>query len=790
MTQGHAAPPSGGGTATDPVCGMTVSIAGARHICEHGGARYYFCNPRCREKFEGDPVRYLDRTSGMPATEDKPPAGPGQRLYTCPMHPEVVQEGPGICPKCGMALEPMGLPARGDEPDAELIDLARRLKLAAGLTLPLLVLAMGPDLGLPVDQWVGLTLAGWIELALSTPVVFWCGRPFLERGWVSVRTRTPNMWTLIALGVLSAYAYSVAAVLAPGLFPHDVRMHAGGVGRYFEAASVIIVLVLVGQVLELRARARTGDAIRALLALAPKTARRVAADGRETEIALEQVQVGDRLRIKPGDAIPVDGLVAEGRSAVDEALLTGEPVPVDKAPGDAVTGGTLNVSGSFIMQAQKVGSDTVLARIVALVAEAQRSRAPIQALADRVAEYFVPGVIAIAAAAFLSWLALGPPPSLAYAVVAAVSVLIIACPCALGLATPISIMVATGRGAREGVLVRNAQALEQLAAVDTLIVDKTGTLTDGKPVLTDVVVAGGFDEMTVLTLAGSLELGSGHPLAAAIVAEARRRGAALQSPETFAAVPGQGLEGRVNGRAVALGNAALMLGRAVDVTPATAAVESLRRAGKIALLVAVDGKLAGWLALGDPIKKNAAHAVAALTARGIDVIMATGDHALTAAAVADALGIAKVHAGLVPADKADLVQRLKADGRKVAMAGDGINDAPALAAADVGIAMGSGADVAIESAGITLLRGDLAGIVRARRLAEAAVRNIKENLAFAFAYNALGVPVAAGVLYPVAGVLLSPMIAAAAMSLSSVSVIGNALRLATVKLAEPMPPAQ
>jgi Cu+-exporting ATPase len=590
------------------------------------------------------------------------------------------------------------------------------------------------------------------------------------------------MWTLISIGVLVAYAYSVVAVLAPGIFPHDLRMHGGMVGRYFEAAATIIVLVLVGQVLELSARERTGNAIRALLNLAPKTARRVAPDGTEADVALDQVQVGEHLRVRPGEAVPVDGVVAEGRSAVDESLLTGEPLPVEKEPGAAVTGGTINKTGSFVMEARRVGAETTLARIVALVAEAQRSRAPLQSLADHVAAYFVPGVVFAAAISFLAWLVFGPSPALAYAVVAAVSVLIIACPCALGLATPISIMVATGRGAREGVLVRNAEALERLAAVDTLIVDKTGTLTEGKPALTDIVATGGFDEVRLLQLAAGLEKASEHPLADAIVKAAEARGLALQAADDFEAVTGQGIKGRVDGRAVALGTQRLMQNLGIAVGDAEARFEMLRREGRIALLAAVDGKLAGWLALADPIKPSAREALAALQRRGIDVVMATGDSRTTAQAVARELGISTVHAEVLPEDKARLAVRLKGEGRKVAMAGDGINDAPALAAADVGIAMGTGADVALESAGITLLRGDLSGIVRARRLAEATVANIWQNLAFAFGYNALGIPIAAGVLYPLTGMLLSPMIAAAAMSMSSVSVIGNALRLGAVRL--------
>jgi Cu+-exporting ATPase len=672
-------------TAVDPVCGMTVDVATAKHTHIHQGVQHYFCNPRCRQKFIADPARYLH-----PQTADAKPE-PAGTLYTCPMHPEIVQQGPGICPICGMALEPKGVPAADAGPSPELVDFTWRLKVGAALSIPLLVIAMGPDLGLPLHRWMSPRAAGWIELALATPVVAWCGRPFFERGWASIVNRRPNMWTLISIGVLAAYAYSLVAVLAPGLFPHEFHMHGGAVGRYFEAAAVIVVLVLVGQVLELKARERTGNAIRALLDLAPKTARRAAPDGTESEVALDLVQVGDRLRVRPGEAIPVDGLVVDGRSTVDESLLTGEPVAVEKGPGAAVTGGTLNKSGSFIMQAHKVGAETMLARIVAMVAEAQRSRAPIQGLADAVAAYFVPAVVLVAILAFVVWLVLGPSPSLAYAVAAAVSVLIIACPCALGLATPISIMVATGRGAREGVLIRNAEALERLAAVDTLIVDKTGTLTEGKPALTDIEASAGFDETTLLQLAASLEKASEHPLAEAIVHGAQQRRLTLRAPDSFEAVTGQGIMGSVGGRNVALGSDRLMQSLGIDPAEASAELERLRRDGKIALLAAVDGKLVGWLAVADPIKPAAFAALTGLKARGIDVIMATGDNLVTAQAVAGRLGIATVHADVLPADKARIVMELKAQGRTVAMAGDGINDAPALAAADVGIAMGSGA---------------------------------------------------------------------------------------------------
>ncbi len=768
-----------GPVAIDPVCGMTVKIEGARHVHTHAGEPHYFCSAGCREKFVADPPRYLD-PARKAAAEAAVPAG---ALYTCPMHPEIVQVGPGSCPICGMALEPKDPTAAVDGPNPELIDFRRRLAVAAVATIPVVVLAMGPDLGLPVHSWLSPQTVGWVELVLATPVVLWAGWPFLERGWASIRNRSPNMWTLISIGVLAAYLYSVVAVLAPGLFPQEFLMH-GAVGRYFEAAAVIVTLVLVGQVLELKARERTGGAIRALLNLAPKTARRVGADGSETDIPLAHVHPGDRLRVRPGESIPVDGVVHEGQSTVDESLLTGEPVPVEKAPGATVTGGTINKAGAFIMEARKVGSETVLARIVEMVAHAQRSRAPIQSLVDRVAAYFVPSVVLIAVLAFVTWLVLGPSPALAYAMVAAVSVLIIACPCALGLATPMSIMVATGRGAREGVLVKNAAALEGMAGIDTLIVDKTGTLTEGKPVLSSMTALPGFAETELLGLAAALEKASEHPLAEAIVKGAEARGIKLPAAETFHAISGQGIRGRVNGREVALGTARLMESLGISTASSGAPLQALREDGGIALLAAVDGKLAGWFAMADPIKPSAKDAIAVLRKHGIDVVMATGDNRTTALAVARKLGVETVHADVMPEDKARLVADLKAQGRKVAMAGDGINDAPALAAADVGIAMGTGADVAIESAGITLLKGDLGGIVRARRLSEATVSNIWQNLVFAFGYNALGVPIAAGVLYPVFGVLLSPMVAAAAMSLSSVSVIGNALRLNAARLAD------
>jgi Cu+-exporting ATPase len=768
--------------AIDPVCGMTVEVATARHRHDYVGATYYFCADRCRHRFAADPLRFLDPEAKLRAAAAEARAQPAGTQYTCPMHLEIVQVGPGACPKCGMALEPLGLPPADAGPDPELIDFTRRLKVGLVLTAPLFLISMLPHVGVSLHHWLDPRLSQWLELALATPVVLWCGLPFLERGVASVRNRSPNMWTLIAIGVATAFLYSVIATLAPGLFPLTVLGHGGLVGVYFEAAAVIVVLVLLGQVLELKARARTGAALRALMDLAPKTALRLGADGMEAPVPVEALVPGDRVRVRPGEAVPVDGVVLEGRSAIDEALVTGEPVPAEKGPGDAVTGGTLNRTGSLVMEVRRVGAETMLAHIVEMVATAQRTRAPIQGLADRVSAWFVPAVVAVAVVAFFAWLAFGPPPTLAHAIIAAVSVLIIACPCALGLATPISVMMATGRGARSGILVRNAEALERLAGIDTLVVDKTGTLTEGRPRLTDVKPTAGITERMLLRLAGSLERGSEHPLAEAVVAGARERRIALVEPEIFEAIPGEGAKGVVAGQDVALGNARLMAGLGLDAAEHEAAAALLRADGKTVLFVAAGGRIAGVLGVADPVKRTTPAALAALGAKGIRVIMATGDHQVTAAAVARSLGIGEVHAAMSPADKAKLVDRLRAEGRRVAVAGDGVNDAPALAAADVGIAMGTGADVAKESAGLTLPEGDLVGIARARRLAEATLANIRQNLLFAFLYNALGVPIAAGVLYPVLGWLLSPMIAAAAMSLSSVSVIGNALRLGRVDL--------
>jgi P-type Cu+ transporter len=761
-------------TATDPVCGMSVNRAAAEHMAKHDAERFYFCSSSCLEKFGAEPEMYLG---------DRPPREPVPEgtFYTCPMHPEVVQEGPGDCPKCGMALEPMGVPAGETGPNPELVDFSRRFKIGVALTVPLLVIAMAPMVGLPLRDWLGGT-ASWLELILATPVVLWCAAPFFKRGWASIVNRSPNMWTLIALGVGAAYGFSVIATVAPGVFPDAFRDAGGHVGVYYEAAAVIIVLVLLGQILELRARERTGGAIKALLDLAPDTARLVHADGREEDVPIEQVIVGNKLRVRPGEKIPVDGTIVEGRSAVDESMLTGEPVPIEKTTGDDVTGATLNGTGSLIIAAARIGSDTTLSQIVEMVANAQRSRAPIQKLVDVVAGWFVPVVVAVAIIAFIAWAVFGPQPAMAYALVAAVSVLIIACPCALGLATPMSIMVATGRGAQAGVLIKNAEALERFAAVDTLIVDKTGTLTEGKPRLVAVVPEAGHEEEEILRLAASLEKGSEHPLADAIVRGAEAAQIVLSKAEDFEAIIGQGVKGVVDERNVALGNAKLVDGLGFDGNRFLEAANSRRDDGETVMFVVVDGEIGGLIAVADPVKTTTADAIKALHEEGLQIVMATGDNERTAKAVAARLGIDDIRADLSPEDKVRIVEELQRAGRQVAMAGDGVNDAPALAQADVGIAMGTGADVAIESAGFTLVKGDLRGIVRARRLADATMRNIKQNLFFAFAYNAAGVPIAAGILYPVFGILLSPMIAAAAMSLSSVSVIGNALRLRSQSL--------
>jgi Cu+-exporting ATPase len=762
-------------SATDPVCGMTVDRASARHFLRHESRKLYFCSTGCKSKFEAAPEKYLgDRRADPPA--------PKGTKYTCPMHPEIVRDEPGSCPLCGMALEPMGVPTGDEGPNPELIDFTRRFWVSAALSLPLLAITMGVMLGLPMRDWLGERLATRVELALASPVVLWAALPFFHRGWQSIVNRSPNMWTLISIGVGTAYLYSVVATLFPDLFPHELRGHGGAVPVYFEAASVIVALVFLGQLLELKARERTGSAIRALLDLAPKTARRIGSDGAEAEVALDQVKIGDRLRIRPGESVPVDGNVAEGRSSVDESMITGEPVPVEKVEGDALIGGTLNRNGALIMTARKVGADTMLSGIVEMVAKAQRSRAPIQGLADRVSAWFVPAVVVVAIAAFAAWMLFGPEPRLAYAIVSAVSVLIIACPCALGLATPMSIMTATGRGAQTGVLVRDAEALERFAAVDTLIVDKTGTLTEGKPELTETLPAQGFSGNDVLRLAAALEKASEHPLAEAIVDGARKRSIPPADVQAFEAVTGKGVTGKVDGRPVIIGNEAMMEDAGIKIDALAERATALREQGRTSIFVAVDDRLAGIVAVADPIKATAAEAIRALHEQGLKIIMATGDNERTARVVAARLGIDEVRAGMLPDAKKRLVEELQAQGAKVAMAGDGINDAPALASADVGIAMGTGADVAMESAGITLVKGDLSGIARARRLAQATMRNIRQNLFLAFVYNGLGVPVAAGVLYPVFATLLSPMLAAAAMSLSSVSVIGNALRLRSIRL--------
>ena len=765
--------PAGADTATDPVCGMTVTIKPKGRSETYQDQTFHFCSDKCQTKFKGDPWFYA---SGRAA--DKPKVVVAGTQYTCPMHPEIVRDAPGACPLCGMALEPM---KPTDEPSHELVDFTRRLWISVAAAVPLIVLTMGGMVGLPVRDWLGHQIAAYLEFLLATPIVLWAALPFFQRGWDSVVNRSPNMWTLISLGVGSAYTYSLFATFLPGVFPAIYRTD-GGVGTYFEASVVIVALIFVGQVLELRARERTGDAIRALLDLAPKTARRITPDGDEYDAPLENVMAGDLLRVRPGEAVPVDGEVTDGHSSFDESMITGEALPVEKAKGDTVTGGTINKTGTIAMKATKVGADTVLSKIVEMVSNAKRSRAPIQGLADRVSAIFVPTVVGVALLAFAGWFIWGPNPGFVHAIAAAVSVLIIACPCALGLATPISITTAAGRGAQAGVLIKDAEALERMARVDTVIVDKTGTLTMGTPELTDVVAFDGATQDIVLSLAAALEHASEHPLAEAIVAGAKARGITPWTATDFEAVTGKGVKGTVDGQAIAFGNSAMMQSLGLDTDAATAAAEALQEDGKTAMFLARDGVLIGIVAVADPIKDTTAAALRSLHDLGLRVIMATGDNARTAQVVADRLGIDEVRAGVLPEDKKALVDRLRTEGRFIAMAGDGVNDAPALAAADVGIAMGTGADVAMESAGITLLGGDLTGIVRARKLAVATLRNIKQNLFFAFAYNAIGIPIAAGLLYPVFGVLLSPMIAAAAMSLSSVSVISNALRLRRVKL--------
>ena len=769
-----------GGEALDPVCGMTVDPRATAHHAEHAGQAYHFCSARCRERFVAQPEAFLSPptadAAAAPAVEP-PPDGAAATVYTCPMHPQIRQDHPGSCPICGMALEPL-MPSLDDDESPELRDFSRRFWWTLPLTVVVLALAM---LGHRLDAWLPVDTRTWLELALSAPVVLWAGWPFFVRCAQSIARRNPNMWTLIGIGVAAAFGYSVVATVAPDIFPASFREH-GRVGVYYEAAAVIVSLTLLGQLLELRARSRTSLAIKALLGLAPKTARRLRDDGTEEDIALSHVHVGDRLRVRPGEKVPVDGVVVDGRSNVDESMLTGEPIPVEKAAGATVIGATINGAGSLVIRAEKVGAETVLAQIVQLVAQAQRSRAPMQRMADRVAYWFVLAVLAVALATLLVWGLAGPEPSWTYAVLNAVSVLIIACPCALGLATPMSIMVATGRGAQAGVLFRDAEAIEHFRRIDTLIVDKTGTLTEGRPAFRTVVATAAFAEDEVLRLAASLDQASEHPLAAAIVAEARRRGLALSSPDGFESSTGIGARGRVEGRALAIGNTALMTELGLPTGALAERADALRHDGASVMYLAVDGALAGLLAVADPIKASTPEAIAALHDAGLRIVMATGDGVATAQAVARTLGIDEVHGEVRPRDKVELVQRLKAQGRRVAMAGDGINDAPALAAADVGVAMGTGTDVAMSSAQVTLVKGDLRGLLRARSLSTATVANMKQNLGFAFVYNALGVPIAAGVLFPFTGLLLSPMIAALAMSLSSVSVVANALRLGRARL--------
>ncbi len=810
------------GPLRDPVCRMTVARdSGIRH--SHDGRVHAFCSEGCLEEFKADPARYAGAgaaASGASATIARR-GGDGIAAggYTCPMHPDVRQPGPGNCPRCGMALEPAGVPApetrtewtcpmhpevvrdapgscpkcgmalelrtvaAPEEENRELADMRRRFRVSAVLTAPLFLIAMGEYIpGRPLERIFAGRVLPWVELLLGTPVILWGGWPFFVRGWRSIVNRSLNMFTLIGLGVAVAYGYSVVAVLLPGIFPPSFRDASGMVAVYFEAAAVIVTLGLLGQVLELKARSRTGAAIRALLGLAPKTARRIAEDGAEEDVPLDRIRPGDRLRVRPGEKVPVDGVVLEGRSAVDESMVTGEPIPVEKTPGDRVVGATVNGTGAFVMRAERVGAETLLARIVRMVAEAQRSRAPIQKIADVVAGYFVPAVVAVAVVTFAVWAGWGPEPRMARALINAVAVLIIACPCALGLATPMSIMVATGKGATAGVLFRNAEAIEVMRKVDTLVVDKTGTLTEGKPRLVTVAPVAGWDASGLLRPAAGLERGSEHPLAAAIVAGARERGIELPEAQDFESVTGQGVRGTVDGRRVALGNRKLLEGLGIEAGEMAAEAERLRKDGQTVLFVAGDGKPAGLLGVADPIKTTTPEAIRALHEEGIRIVMLTGDNRTTAQAVAAKLGIDDVVAEVLPDQKAGAVKRLQGEGRTVAMAGDGINDAPALAQAQVGVAMGTGTDVAMESAGVTLVKGDLRGIARARRLSRATMRNIKENLFFAFVYNALGVPIAAGVLYPFFGLLLSPIIAAASMSFRSVAVVGNALRLRRARL--------
>ena len=814
MNRTHAPETSSPVEHVDPVCGMTVDPADAAGSADHDGRTYYFCNPSCRERFTANPSDFVqrDQTAKAPVPvpgarayvcpmdpdirESKPGACPtcGMALepdlsdptafmkveYTCPMHPQIVRDAPGACPICGMALEPrmVGL---DDGPNPELVDMTRRFWWAVALGLPVFLTTMADMLlGSALMRVMDMRTANWIGFAFGTPVVLWAGWPFFERGWRSIVNRSPNMFTLIAMGVGSAYVYSATATLAPGLFPESFRVH-GTVPSYFDTAVVITVLVLLGQILELRARSQTSSALKQLLGLAPRTAR-VVRDGGEIDVPITNVRVGDTIRVRPGEKIAVDGVVTEGHSAIDESMVTGEPIPVEKAPDDRVTGGTINGSGTLLFRAERIGADTLLAQIVRMVGEAQRSRAPIQRLADHTAAWFVPAVVAVAVLAFVAWAILGPAPRFAHALVSAVSVLIVACPCALGLATPMAIMVGTGRGASAGVLVKNAEALERLETVDTLVVDKTGTLTEGKPKLSSVIPLATLSEPDILRLTAALEQGSEHPLAAAILEAAKARGIQPAAVAAFESQPGKGIEGTVEGHRVLLGNVAMMRDASIVTAASGARADALRREGQTVMFLAVDGALAGLVAVADPIKATTAEAIAALHAEGLRIVMLTGDNLVTAQAVAAKLNIDDVRADVLPADKRNVIRELQQQGRSVAMAGDGVNDAPALAEAAVGIAMGTGTDVAIESAGITLLSGDLRGIVRARRLSRATMSNIRQNLFLAFIYNIVGVPVAAGALYPFLGILISPIWASAAMTLSSVSVIGNALRLRRINL--------
>ena len=772
----HAAASAVPSTVKDPVCGMDVDPATAKYRATHEGQTYYFCSASCEAKFKANPLQYL--TSAAPKLAEKPVAE--GTIYTCPMHPQIRQVGPGSCPICGMALEPE-MPSAETGPSAELTDMTRRFWVATVLSIPVVILGMGAEL-LQLHRFISGTWLNWLQLVIATPVVLWAGWPFFERGLASIKNRSLNMFTLIAMGVGVAWLYSVVATVAPQLFPETMKTMGEAVAVYFEAAAVITALALLGQVLELRAREQTSGAIRALLDLAPKTARRIRQDGSDEEVQIDAIVVGDILRVRMGEKVPVDGTVRDGRSAVDESMVTGESMPVTKQGGDRLIAGTINQSGALVMEAAKVGRDTMLAQIVQMVANAQRSRAPIQRLADQVSGWFVPLVVVIAIAAFFAWFLIGPEPRFAHGLVAAVSVLIIACPCALGLATPMSIMVGVGKGAGLGLLIKNAEALERLEKVNTLVVDKTGTLTEGKPAVTAVIPAGTIPEAELIRVAASLERASEHPLAQAIVRAAGERNIALSEPSDVDSPVGKGVTGFVEGKRVLIGSAKYLESEGVSASALTARADELRARGATAILVAIDGQLAGAIGIADPIRKTTKAALSALRAQGIRVVMMTGDNKVTAQAVARDLGIDEVEADVLPERKSEVVMRLRSEGRIVAMAGDGVNDAPALASADVGIAMGGGTDVAMESAGVTLLHGDLQGIVKARQLSQATMRNIRQNLFFAFVYNAAGVPVAAGILYPMMGLLLSPALAAAAMALSSVSVIGNALRLRAVKI--------